>query len=69
LKTTVYSRTDKRAEQDVGNSDKFVDSILSSNIWADRAHEPRVGIVLVVLCRLQTEELARVVGDSRVYSE
>ena len=69
METIVFSRADKGAEQNAGSSDKVVDNILSSNRWADRVYEPRVGIVLVVLCRSQTEELARVVSDSRVCSE
>jgi len=32
-------------------------------------NEPRVGIILEVLHRAQTERLARVVGNSRVFSE
>ena len=48
---SVCSGVDEGVEQDVGNRDEVVDGIPPTDRWANRINEPRVGIVLEVLCR------------------
>ena len=63
-RTLVCGRVDEGVEQDIGNRDETVNSILPTNGWANRKNEPRIGTISLVLHGTQTKGLARMVGIS-----
>jgi len=41
-----------RVKPNIGNSDKIINNILSSNRWTNRVHKPRTEAVAAVLYEL-----------------
>ena len=68
-RTSIHGRVDKKVEQNVGNKDEAVNSILSTDRWVDGMNEPKIGTISLVLCGIQTKRLARMVGISQICSE
>ena len=68
-RTTVCSRIDKIVEQNVEDRDKIVDNVLLTDKQTDGMNELKVGTAFEILYKVQTERLARVVSNSRVYGK
>ena len=51
LRTSICSGFDKRVKQDVRDKDEVVDSIPSTDRWANRTYESRVRAVFEVFHR------------------
>ena len=49
-RATVCSGVDEEAEQNAGNRNKIVNSVLPTDRWADITDKPRTGTVSLVLC-------------------
>ena len=50
MRTPVCYRINKGIKLDAGDKNKIVDGIPPTNRWADGTNEPRVRVILKVLC-------------------